>query len=49
MADEKQWKKIALQTARKINLGWWLQVLATPLLITALLIACGHTHHSARI
>lgn len=41
MADEKQWKKIALQTARKINLGWWLQVLATPLLITALLIACA--------
>ncbi len=41
MAEEKKWRKIALQTARKINLGWWLQLLATPLLITALLIACA--------
>lgn len=41
MAEEKTWKRIALQTARKINLGWWLQALATPLLITALLIACA--------
>ncbi|MBT7960136.1 MAG: hypothetical protein HN759_12480 [Akkermansiaceae bacterium] len=41
MPEEKKWKKIALLTARKINLGWWLQLLATPLLITALLIACA--------
>ena len=41
MAEEKKWRKIALQTARKINVGWWLQMLGTPLLITALLIACA--------
>ncbi|MFK7910680.1 MAG: hypothetical protein AB8F34_08755 [Akkermansiaceae bacterium] len=41
MAEEKKWRQIALQTARKINVGWWLQLLATPLLITALLIACA--------
>jgi hypothetical protein len=41
MADEQKWKNLALRTARKINFGWWLQVLATPLLITALLIACA--------
>ena len=39
MAEEKVWQKIALHTSRKINLGWWLQTLATPLLIISLLIA----------
>ena len=41
MAEEKKWRKIALQTARKINTGWWLQMLGTPLLISALIIACA--------
>ncbi|MBK1854252.1 hypothetical protein JO972_04750 [Verrucomicrobiaceae bacterium 5K15] len=41
MAAEQTWRTIANRTSRKINFGWWLQVLATPLLITALLIACG--------
>jgi len=41
MAEEQTWRTIASRTSRKINFGWWLQVLATPLLITALVIACG--------
>lgn len=41
MAEEKQWRQIAVRTARKINFGWWLQALATPLLVTSLLIACA--------
>lgn len=41
MAEEQTWREIARSTSRKINLGWWLQTLATPLLITSLLIACA--------
>ncbi|MEJ6572317.1 MAG: hypothetical protein QNL01_08395 [Akkermansiaceae bacterium] len=41
MAEEQTWREIARNTSRKINLGWWLQTLATPLLITSLLIACA--------
>lgn len=41
MAQEQTWRAIARSTSRKINFGWWLQILATPLLITALVIACG--------
>lgn len=41
MSEEQTWRKIAQNTAHKINFGWWLQVLGTPLLIAALLIACG--------
>ena len=41
MSEEQTWRNIAQRTSRKINLGWWLQVLGTPLLITSLLIACG--------
>ena len=41
MSEEQQWRVIAQRTSRKINLGWWLQVLSTPLLITGLIIACG--------
>jgi len=40
MANEDRWRQIAKQTSRKINCGWWLQTLATPLLIISLLIAC---------
>lgn len=36
MSLELSWKKRAQQTARKINLGWWLQTLATPLLVASL-------------
>lgn len=41
MPEEKQWKRIAQRTAHKINLGWWLQILSTPMLIASLLIACA--------
>ncbi|MGB0991413.1 MAG: hypothetical protein ACPG32_02980 [Akkermansiaceae bacterium] len=41
MSEEQTWRAIAKNTARKINTGWWLQTLATPLLITALIIACA--------
>lgn len=41
MSEEQSWRNIARHTARKINIGWWLQVLGTPLLITGLIIACG--------
>ncbi|BDS06393.1 hypothetical protein NT6N_14330 [Oceaniferula spumae] len=41
MAEEQTWRAIARRTSRKINFGWWLQVLSTPLLITSLIIACG--------
>lgn len=40
-ADKQTWHQIARSTARKINLGWWLQTLATPLLVTSLVIACA--------
>lgn len=40
MANEDRWRQFAKQTSRKINCGWWLQTLATPLLIISLLIAC---------
>jgi len=40
MADESTWRQIAQHTSRKVNCGWWLQTLATPLLIVSLLIAC---------
>ena len=41
MSEEQTWRAIAQRTSRKINLGWWLQVLSTPLLITGLIIACA--------
>ncbi|MBT8044116.1 MAG: hypothetical protein KJO79_04120 [Verrucomicrobiae bacterium] len=41
MAEEQTWRQLARNTARKINLGWWLQTLATPLMITCLVIACA--------
>lgn len=41
MAEEDQWRLIAQRTSRKINCAWWLQILATPLLVIALLIACS--------
>ncbi|MCP5534742.1 MAG: hypothetical protein H7A51_00735 [Akkermansiaceae bacterium] len=41
MADEQTWHQIAGNTARRINLGWWLQTLATPLLVSSLVIACA--------
>ena len=41
MAEKQTWCLIARQTSRKINIGWWLQLLATPLLITSLIIACA--------
>ncbi len=41
MSEEQLWRNIAQRTSRKINIGWWLQVLITPLLITGLIIACG--------
>ena len=40
-ADKQTWYQIARSSARKINLGWWLQTLATPLLVTSLVIACA--------
>jgi len=39
MANADQWHQIAKQTSRKINCGWCLQTLATPLLIVSLIIA----------
>ncbi len=41
MSEEQTWRNIARKTARKINFGWWLQTLSTPLLVTSLLIACA--------
>ena len=41
MNDEDTWRQIAHKTSHKINIGWWLQALATPLLITSLIIACA--------
>jgi len=41
MSEEQTWRAIARNTSRKINFGWWLQVLGTPLLIAGLIIACG--------
>jgi len=41
MDDEDTWRLIAQKTSHKINRGWWLQALATPLLITSLIIACA--------
>lgn len=45
MAEEQtwrqQWQHLAQQTSRRINLGWWLQTLSTPLLIISLIIACA--------
>ena len=41
MAEEDHWRLIAQRTSRKINCAWWLQILATPLLVIALVIACS--------
>ena len=53
MTAEQSWKKRAQRTAFKINLGWWLQIFSTPLLISSLCLACiilfmrRETDHSA--
>ena len=41
MSEEQTWRALASKTSRKINFGWWLQILGTPLLISSLIIACG--------
>ncbi|MBT8036266.1 MAG: hypothetical protein KJO21_01860 [Verrucomicrobiae bacterium] len=40
MAEKQTWQHIARCTSRKINIGWWLHVLTTPLLVASLVIAC---------
>ncbi len=39
-STETAWKQHAKKTAHKINLGWWLQTLASPLLLASLAVAC---------
>jgi hypothetical protein len=42
MSDfERQWLRTARQTRRQANVGWWLQGLGGPLVVTALAVGCG--------
>ncbi len=39
--NRDHWQARARQVARRVNLGWWLDSLSAPLLIVAMLTACG--------
>jgi hypothetical protein len=38
---ERQWKRLAVRVSRVINLGWWAEMLATPLLLAGLVGGCA--------
>lgn len=38
---EAVWSRHSRRVARKVNLGWWLQVVSTPLVVTGLAGACA--------
>jgi hypothetical protein len=40
-SHREHWHGRARQVARRVNLGWWLEALSAPLLIVAMLEACG--------
>ena len=41
MSEEEQWHHLSRRVSRKVNTGWWLELLRLPLVITSLILACA--------
>ena len=41
MSDEEKWQQLTRRVARKVNIGWWLELLRAPLVISSLFLACA--------